>query len=327
MRLQKNMQKRSKDILKQLVADDLKRMQSWELSEKIKHTKLLIREWYEHFNGNVAVSFSGGKDSTVLLTIAREIYPNISAVYFDTGLEYPEIRDHVKTFDNVTWLKPKKNFKEIILNYGYPVVSKDVSQKIYEIRNSTENLRKLRLEGIKPDGSKSLAVSKLSKKYYYLIDAPFKISAKCCYHMKKSVSHKYTTQTGNYLIVGTLAEESSLRFMSWAKYGCNAFDAVKQSRPMSFWTEQDVLSYISKYSIPIAKVYGEIVEENGVLKCSGVDRTGCMFCMYGIRYDITPNRFERMKTTHPKQYDWCMKDVCEGGLGLDKVLNFMKIKH
>lgn len=61
MRLQKNMQKRSKDILKQLVADDLKRMQSWELSEKIKHTKLLIREWYEHFNGNVAVSFSGGK--------------------------------------------------------------------------------------------------------------------------------------------------------------------------------------------------------------------------------------------------------------------------
>lgn len=96
---------------------------------------------------------------------------------------------------------------------------------------------------------------------------------------------------------------------------------------MSFWTEQDVLSYISKYSIPIAKVYGEVVEENGVLKCSGVDRTGCMFCMYGLRYDITPNRFERMKITHPKQYDWCMKDVCEGGLGLDKVLNFMKIKH
>ena len=80
------------------------------LEDKITRTKLLIKEWYEYFDGKVAISFSGGKDSTVLLHIARQIYPDIPAVFFDTGLEYPEIREHVKTFDNVEWMKPKKNF-------------------------------------------------------------------------------------------------------------------------------------------------------------------------------------------------------------------------
>ena len=77
--------------------------------------------------GGVFVSFSGGKDSTVLLDIVRKNYPNIKAVFFDTGLEYPEIRDFVKTFDNVEWVKPKKTFKEIILKWGYPFISKEVS--------------------------------------------------------------------------------------------------------------------------------------------------------------------------------------------------------
>lgn len=66
------------------------------------------------------VSFSGGKDSTVLLDLVRSEYPNVKAVFVDTGLEYPEIRSFVKTFDNVEILKPKKNFKQVIQEYGYP---------------------------------------------------------------------------------------------------------------------------------------------------------------------------------------------------------------
>ena len=62
----------------------------------------------------VYVSFSGGKDSTVLLHIVREMYPEVEAVFVNTGLEYPEIQQFVKTFDNVTILRPKMRFDEVI---------------------------------------------------------------------------------------------------------------------------------------------------------------------------------------------------------------------
>lgn len=119
----------------------LQQLQGLPLEVKIKKTQERIKEWYEHFDGQVYVSFSGGKDSTVLLHIVREIYPDVEAVFVDTGLEYPEIRDFVKTFDNVTWLKPKMNFKQVIEKYGYPLISKEVSQKIYEYRQNPSGIR------------------------------------------------------------------------------------------------------------------------------------------------------------------------------------------
>ena len=110
----------------------LKSMQAAPLSVKIALTKDRIREWVnEYGEDGVYVSFSGGKDSTVLLTIAREMYPDIKAVFVDTGLEYPEIRDFVRTWDNVEWLKPKLTFKQVIEKYGYPFISKEVSERVY----------------------------------------------------------------------------------------------------------------------------------------------------------------------------------------------------
>ena len=80
----------------------LKELQALPLWRKIQITQARIMEWYSFYEGQVYISFSGGKDSTVLLNLARRIYPNIEAVFVDTGLEYPEIREFIKTFDNVT---------------------------------------------------------------------------------------------------------------------------------------------------------------------------------------------------------------------------------
>lgn len=109
---------------------------------KILRTKQRIREWIRHFGGveNVYVSFSGGKDSTVLLSIAREVYPNIKAVFFDTGLEYPEIREHVKTFDNVDFVRPKMTFKQTVDKYGYPFITKQVCEDVYGARKYLREL-------------------------------------------------------------------------------------------------------------------------------------------------------------------------------------------
>ena len=115
--------------------DDLKQMQALPLSLKIRLTQSRIRTWVNEFGSDgVYVSFSGGKDSTVLLHIVRQMYPEVEAVFCDTGLEYPEIREFVKTFDNVTWLKPKMNFRKVIETYGYPFISKEVSECVYGAR-------------------------------------------------------------------------------------------------------------------------------------------------------------------------------------------------
>ena len=110
--------------------EDLKTMQAWSLERKIQVTQTRLIEWYQKFKGKVYVSFSGGKDSTVLLHIARQLYPDIEAVFVDTGLEYPEIREFVKSFDNVTWLRPEMNFREVVTRYGYPLISKNISHMV-----------------------------------------------------------------------------------------------------------------------------------------------------------------------------------------------------
>nr|DAH26071.1 MAG TPA: phosphoadenosine-phosphosulfate reductase [Bacteriophage sp.] len=157
-----------------------------------------------------------------------------------------------------------------------------------------------------------------------MLDAPFKISNKCCDIMKKAPFKLYEKETGRKGIIATMTDESMLRLNSWLKYGCNAFEATRpMSRPMSFWTEQDILHYIVKYNLKIASAYGDIVQdENGKYHTTGCDRTGCMFCLYGIQKDSTPNRFQRMQMTHPRQYQFCLNE-----LGIKDVLKYMNIPY
>ena len=133
---------------------DLSVMQVWPLERKIRVTQAKIIEWYHHYGGKVAVSFSGGKDSTVLLDLARRAFPDIPAVFVDTGLEYPEIREFVKTVPNVTWLRPEMPFSKVISEYGYPVVSKDVARRVrYAKRGSPpECLSQNRLQRLSQAG-------------------------------------------------------------------------------------------------------------------------------------------------------------------------------
>lgn len=405
------------------VISDLYQMQSLSLRAKIGMTKRRINEWVDMYGEDgVYGSFSGGKDSTVLLDIARQLYPNIKAVFVDTGLEYPEIRLFVKTVSNVDWIRPKLTFRQVIEKYGYPFISKEVSECVYGAKKflrgggysqfyrkltgcgeyaknnsgggqttSIENLGdwesipvRVKIlfgamtKGNIPNGERS----KYScERYKFFIDCPYEISSECCKVMKKAPAHSYAKSTGRKPMTAQMATESRLRTQQWLKNGCNGFDMKSPiSNPMSFWTEQDVLTYIRLYGDdmvrrreeqsdeymrygdryvsrktgatmqsaeigrPICSVYGEIVtedEEHGqmtladvtdlgifdfgrpLLKTTGCERTGCMFCGYGCHLEKSPGRFERMKITHPKQYEYIMKPWDDGGLGFKEIIDWI----
>jgi 3'-phosphoadenosine 5'-phosphosulfate sulfotransferase (PAPS reductase)/FAD synthetase len=299
----------------------LRELQALPLDRKIGFTAARITEWYHHYDGKVYVSFSGGKDSTVLLHIARTLFPDIKAMFVDTGLEYPEIKEFVKSYDNVDIIRPKMSFKAVIDKYGYPVIGKEVAECIYYARNSQSSYKQTRLSKLL--GEHKTKDGKASRwnfsRYRHLLDAPFAISHRCCDIMKKSPSNTYHRQSGLYPIIATMTAESRLREETWLHQGCNAFDAKHpKSAPMSFWTEQDVLQYIKLHNLPIASVYGDIVENGGKLETTGCHRTGCVFCLFGIKSDKNPNRIQRLAITHPKLWNYCIYK-----LGLKEVMEFI----
>ena len=160
------------------------------------------------------------------------------------------------------------------------------------------------------------------EKYKSLINAPFKISPKCCQIMKKTPIKKYNKENKMHAMTAEMAEESQLRTTEWLKNGCLGFDMKNpKAMPMSFWTEQDVLQYIKENNIEIAKVYGKIINDTNLidgfeqlamcdngckLKTSKCNRTGCMFCLMGVQCEKGKTRFQLMKETYPKLYNYCI---------------------
>lgn len=291
----------------------LKQLQSLSLKAKVARSERKITEWYHAWEGDVYVSFSGGKDSTVLLHLVRSLFPKVPAAFLDTGLEYPEIRNFVKSINNVTWLKPRMNFKEVIEKYGYPVVSKQVSMGLDRYRNTkSEEQRQLRLNGgINPTSGRKQNRT-ISQKWHYLINCPFKFSDRCCDVMKKAPLKKYAKENNRKPFIGSTASESQIRKIEYLKSGCNVFkSAAPHSLPLSIWSDTDIWAYLREHQVPYSEIYD-----------MGEKRTGCMFCMFGVHLESEPNRFQRMKKSHPAQWNYCINK-----LGLKEILDYIGVPY
>ncbi|MDD3797242.1 MAG: phosphoadenosine phosphosulfate reductase family protein [Lachnospiraceae bacterium] len=315
------------------IMDEDLTLQDWQFSQrkflpyegKLLLTRRRIHDWNDFHYGNVYVSFSGGLDSTVLVDIVRKTIGRVPLVFVNTGLEYPQIVRFVSGYEDVTVLKPELSFREVLQTYGYPLISKETAAKIRKLRNGdlSERYRNYLLYG-----DERGQFGKLAEKWKFLIDAPFDVSEQCCDIMKKKPIYKYNRETGRVPFIGITQDEGFRRQREYNRTGCNVYDSKHpKSQPLGFWTRQDILRYVVENDLPIASVYGDIHESNGLYYNTGVQRTGCVYCCMGCHLEPYPNRFQRMREEDVKLYDYCMKPLYERGLGLDYVLSYCNFAH
>jgi 3'-phosphoadenosine 5'-phosphosulfate sulfotransferase (PAPS reductase)/FAD synthetase len=263
--------------------------------------------------------------------LALEVDKSMPMVFFDTGVEFPEIIARGKEFgDRVTWFKPKHSFVWAIKNKGFPLISKNQSEYIDRFRQAQKarwraivifllTYRRInidasmmiltfimqkttqvrgRLFGYEDKDNNKLSTGKISNKYhYYAMHGTRRVSNECCNVLKKNPAKRYYKETGNLAFIGTKAADSDGRKRFFMKTNCFNEDASPpQAYPIHFWTENDVNRFIKERKIRLAAVYD--------MKFDG---SGCVGCGFGIAQEKKNacdkmNRFERMKTTHPRQY-------------------------
>ncbi len=278
----------------------LRQRQSLPLEAKIVFSQERIREFYKELEGNVYVAFSGGKDSTVLLSLVRDLYPQVPAVFNNTGQDFPEMRKFVNQTPNVIKLKPIMPFKQVITEYGWPVLSKKTASALSHLQKLPEE-----------DPMFATYRSLVAERWWFLKDAPFKISDYCCQALKKRPAAMYEKATGRKPFLGMLASDSDQRELHYMKRGgCNTYNRNCSSWPLAVWTERDIWEYLQKYSVPHCNVYDK-----------GYYRTGCMTCLFGIQLDCGfkgENRIQTLKRTHPKLWDYYINKTA-----LQEVMDYM----
>ncbi len=294
-----------------------------DFDDKLLLTRIRIQQWYEHWNGNVYVAFSGGKDSTVLLHIVRSIYPDVKAVFSNTGLEYPEIATFAESFDNVETIRPAKSFVKILQDDGFPVSNKKTARKIEYLNNPhVKNFasRRLALTGYVTSKQLFNKRSKISQKWMPFIGSDVKLTSVCCEYLKKKPMLEFAKQRKKaglpklYAYVGMMMGEGNSRDVVMKGRKCNSYESVTPSSvPLKFWNDNDVWKYINDYKIEICSVYKDF----------NLKRTGCTFCAYGVeREPKNDNRFTKLKESHPKQYNGFINKF-----GMSKALDYAGISY
>lgn len=288
---------------------------------KIRMSETRLREFIGYYGEDgVVVCFSGGLDSTFALAFIRERYPRVKAVSVP-AIECLQNIKLIQKTENVEKVAPRYSQKEIVKKFGFPVVSKKTAKSLQALQNPSEKnakIRNLALTGITSEGRKTKTY-KLAEKWRFLINAPFKISNKCCYYMKETPIQSWCKEHGYASIIATTVEESKSRLDGYCKRGgCNSFKGQGDSVPFSFWTRQDILRYIVEHNIEISEAYGEIKQdENGMYYNTGAQRTGCPVCMFGMEKDEPGNnRFQKLYYEDNRRwnqviFEWGYKEVLD----------------
>lgn len=317
----------------------------------------------------------GGLDSIVLFLFLRSIgiyAPGISVSYLEdrsiqqvhTALGIEKLQSAVREVRPdgtvIRWAKP-----QIIQEFGFPVLSKEIAAKIELLQNPTEQNKTVRHAIITGEtgeygGFQTDSRMKMSQRWLELFGGyeneaegvnykvpPFKVSSKCCYYLKEKPCDDWAKKNNSVPFLGLMASEGGRRAKSLRLHGCNYFGAsVIRSAPFAIFGRQDLLTLalemnewyqtnFQKYGFKPLKtivpaIYGEIVRDpDGTLRTTLAQRTGCSMCGFGIHMEGRPHRFDQLRDRNPKEWDFWMNKVCtdENGdrYGWGRVLDYIGV--
>ncbi|CAA6807585.1 MAG: Unknown protein [uncultured Sulfurovum sp.] len=286
------------------------------LQIKVDAAKKVLIKAYNENNGKLFISYSAGKDSTILRHIALSLYPDLEVVFSNTSNELKEVLEYAKKTPNVIIVNPKMNFKQVIMKYGFPLVSKEISQKVNEIKRT--HGKRTRLKRMYGDHKNN---GKLSNKWRFLAEQSFDVTEKCCKILKKDPLENWGKSRNLKPIIALMKDESNLR-KQLSLYGKDDGNKIYPFLKTG-WTEEDIFLYADLHNIRFAECYYDRIVDGVLVKKR--DRTGCEYCMFGIDQEKT-DRFERSRILTPKRFKANMK-IENNGVTFEEAYNLIKYEE
>lgn len=316
----------------------VKQKQSYEF--KVQYAGIRAREFIDECNKrdlNTHVSV-GGLDSITLLCFLRSIHIDVPAISC-SSLEDKSIQRVHKEL-GVIPVKPLKSKVNVIKEFGYPILSKEIAGKINLLQRQTPESATVRHAIITGEtgeygGNRTGTRMQLSKRWLEKFGgadpegaalgyeaAPFLVSDKCCYYLKERPCDIWAKEHNSVPFLGLMASEGGRREKSLMMNGCNYFgESTIRSAPFAIFYRQDLLQLAIDLKVPIPEIYGDIVRDlDGTLRTTGAQRTGCSMCGFGIQLEKRPHRFDKLYQQNPKEWKFWMIDQ-----GWGKVLDYIGV--
>lgn len=356
--MSENCLERMKRINAKKKIEDFNIKQKQDYGFKVRYARIRAEEFVNEYDKrglNYHVSV-GGLDSITLFLFLRSIginAPGISVSYLeDTSIQKIHKELGIITLksavreDGTHWNKVK-----IIQEFGFPVLSKEIANKIETLANPTSRNKTVRHAIVTGEtgeygGFQKNSRMKMSQKWlekfggyanenegtnYQTPD--FKVSSKCCYYLKEKPCDDWAKEHHSVPFLGLMASEGGRREKSLKINGCNYFGkSTTRSAPFAIFSRQDLLQLALDLNVPVPEIYGTIAKkEDGTLYTTKAQRTGCSMCGFGIHMEKRPHRFDQLRERNPKEWHYWMYECCidENGekYGWSRVLDYIGVEY
>lgn len=305
--------------------------QSLPYEAKIVHAEKVaydFRDWAEKNDYNTCVSI-GGLDSITLYYFLKKLHIDTTPVSVSV-LEDKSIQKIHKQIPDMVFIRPYKSKVQVLREHGFPVISKEKAKKI-EILQTPNSSKQTFIHAIMTGqmgeqgkfkkSDKIKLPEKWLKKFggHYAHHRPdleceianFKVSSDCCKWMKEKPAQDWQKANNMVPYLGLMASEGGQREKGLMKNGCNYYGKTTiRSCPFAIFSRQDLLQLVLDLQVPVPEIYGEIIQEDdGILRTTKAQRTGCSMCGFGIHMEKRPHRFDRLFDSNPKEWDFWLHNM------------------